>query len=246
MQWFHYESYILPESARELSDFAHDRWKEQPDLNQEQLNNLLVNSHGMMAYTSKTSLLGLPSPLWLAKILPAEHPDHAVFQNTAAESVATLPDDMLEENRQQYETFRKAAGDKLLLYFDKTEDAQTFITETSGLIPAENFHLPEDWQGKKLAIYATPEEGAQVITRDVELIKDENNPFYDANRAAKQALSFFIVKHCSVYFLKELVDRGMLADAQTKSLTSPERGKAIIQDNWKFLSRYFIREYPDR
>ena len=82
--------------------------------------------------------------------------------------------------------------------------------------------------------------------RDVELIKDENNPFYDANRAAKQALSFFIVKHCSVYFLKELVDRGMLADAQTKSLTSPERGKAIIQDNWKFLSRYFIREYPDR
>ena len=169
-----------------------------------------------------------------------------VFQNTADESVATLPDDMLEENRQQYETFRKAAGDKLLLYFDKTEDAQTFITETSGLIPAENFHLPEDWQGKKLAIYATPEEGAQVITRDVELIKDENNPFYDANRAAKQALSFFIVKHCSVYFLPELVKRGMLADAQTKSLISPERGKAIIQENWKFLARYFIREYPNR
>ena len=246
LQWFHYESYILPESARELSDFAHDRWKEQPDLNQEQLNNLLVNSHGMMAYTSKTSLLGLTSPQWLAKILPAEHPDHAVFQNTADESVATLPDDMLEENRQQYETFRKAAGDKLLLYFDKTEDAQTFITETSGLIPAENFHLPEDWQGKKLAIYATPEEGAQVITRDVELIKDENNPFYDANRAAKQALSFFIVKHCRVYFLPELVKRGMLADAQTKSLISPERGKAIIQENWKFLARYFIREYPNR
>ena len=199
-----------------------------------------------MAYTSKTSLLGLTSPQWLAKILPAEHPDHAVFQNTADESVATLPDDMLEENRQQYETFRKAAGDKLLLYFDKTEDAQTFITETSGLIPAENFHLPEDWQGKKLAIYATPEEGAQVITRDVELIKDENNPFYDANRAAKQALSCFIVKHCSVYFLPELVKRGMLADAQTKSLISPERGKAIIQENWKFLARYFIREYPNR
>ena len=87
LQWFHYESYILPESARELSDFAHDRWKEQPDLNQEQLNNLLVNSHGMMAYTSKTSLLGLTSPQWLAKILPAEHPDPAVFQNTACPTI---------------------------------------------------------------------------------------------------------------------------------------------------------------
>ncbi len=242
LQWFHYESYLLPESGRELSDFAHERWEEESNLNQQQLNNLLINCHGIMAYTSRTSLLGFTSPQWLAMILPADHPDHEKFQNTADESVATLPDDMQEENRQQYETFRKAAEDRLLLYFDKAEDARTFITETSGLIPADRFNMPADWKGKKLAIYATPQDGAQILTRDVELIKDENNPFYDPKRAAKQALSFFIVKHCSVPMLEQLMEKGMLADAQTKSLKSEERGKAIIQDNWRFLTRYFIRE----
>ena len=80
LQWFHYESYILPESARELSDFAHDRWKEQPDLNQEQLNNLLVNSHGMMAYTSKTSLLGLTSPNGWQRYCPPSIPTMRYFR----------------------------------------------------------------------------------------------------------------------------------------------------------------------
>ena len=42
--------------------------------------------------------------------------------------------------------------------------------------------------------------------------------------------------------LKALEERGMLADAQTKSLHSPERGKAIIHENWKFLAKYFLRE----
>ncbi len=246
LNWFHYDSYLLPESTREFSDFAHDRWKEQPDLDKRQLNNLMNNCHGLMDYTSKTSMQAQTYPQWLARILPAGHPDHEAFENTANESVASLPDDMREDNRKQYEAFNKAAAGKLLLYFDKAEDARTFITETSGLIPADNFQMPENWQGKRLAICATPEDGAQVITHNVELIKDEDNPFYDAGRADKQALSFFIVKHCSVYFLEKLMERGMLADARTKSLISPERGTAIIQDNWRFLTRYFIREYPNR
>lgn len=243
LQWFHYESYLLPESARELSDFARDRWKEQPDLSREQLNNLLVNAHGMLAYTNKTSLLGLTSPQWLARIMPNEHPDHEKFQNTADESVATLPDEMAEENRRQYDLFRQAADGKLILYFDQADDARVFITETSGLVSPDSFRLPADWQGKKLAIYATPQDGAQVLISDVDLIKDPQNPFYNADRAARQALSFFIVRHVSADFLETLMENGMLADAQTKSLTSPERGKAIIQENWRFLTRYFLREY---
>lgn len=245
--WFHYDSYLFPESVREMSEFARERWQEinNPNLTQQQLNNILANSHGTMAYTSRTSLLGLTSPQWLALMLPEDHPDHEVFKNTADDSVATLPEEMKEENRRQYEAFRKAADGKLLLYFDKTEDIKKFITETSGLVSPESFRMPEDWEGKRLAIYATPQDGAQVLAHDVPFIKDENNPFYDANRAAKQALSFFIVKHCSADFLKIMMERGMLADAQTKSLESEERGKAIIQDNWELLTRYFIREFPE-
>ena len=32
------------------------------------------------------------------------------------------------------------------------------------------------------------------------------------------------------------------ADAQTKSLLGDDRGKAIIQDNWRFLIEYFHKE----
>ncbi|MDD6471706.1 MAG: DUF3843 family protein, partial [Bacteroidales bacterium] len=158
-------------------------------------------------------------------------------------SKAVIPEEVKKENADNYEQFRQAAGDKLLLYFEKGADVQTFLTETTHIIAPEEFKMPREFAGHHLAVYATPQEGVQVIFNDVECIKDENNPYYDAEVATKQALSFFIVKHCSVYLLAEMMQRGMLADAQAKSLVSDERSKAIIQENWPFLVRYFIREY---
>ena len=110
-------------------------------------------------------------------------------------------------------------------------------------IAKADYQLPGNLKGKKLALYATPQEGAQIMSLDLEFIKDPNNPFYNKEKAEKQALSYFIVKHCSIYMLKLMMEKGMLADAQTKSLKSRERGKAIIQENWEFLARYFIKEY---
>ena len=95
---------------------------------------------------------------------------------------------------------------------------------------------------RKFGVYASPEDGIQVLTLDIDCIKDEKNPFYNKERAEKAALGFFIVKHCSTSILIEMTKRGMLADAQTKSLAGPERGKEIIQDNWKFLIEYFHKE----
>ena len=94
----------------------------------------------------------------------------------------------------------------------------------------------------KFAVYASPREGLQLAVDGIEYIKDEQNPFYNEKKASEQALAFFIVKHCSMDLLKALEERGMLVDAQTKSLYSPERGKDIIHGNWEFLAKYFIRE----
>ena len=95
---------------------------------------------------------------------------------------------------------------------------------------------------RPLAVYASPEDGIQLLNLDVDCIKDEKNPFYNPERAARAALGFFIVKHCSLSVLLEMQKRGMLADAQTKSVLGKERGKAIIQDNWQFLIEYFFKE----
>ena len=98
---------------------------------------------------------------------------------------------------------------------------------------------------RHFAVYASEEDGIQVLTLDVDCIKDEKNPFYNKERAEQAALGFFIVKHCSTSLLIEMVKRGMLADAQTKSLLGEERGKDIIQNNWKFLIEYFHKERVD-
>ena len=201
--------------------------------------------HDALARVSRHSFLAYTSPYWLSRLIPADHPDYEMFREEG-EKAESFIDPALAANREtyekQYEKFREVAGDDLLLYMTKKSDFKAFMKE----------HLDmdlEDDEGKdeeNFAVYATPEEGIRVLTGGVQFIKDPKNPFYDEKKAASQALGFFIVKHCSTGLLKELMSRGMLADAQTKSLDTPERGKSIIQDNWKFLCMYFLKEDPDK
>ena len=241
--WFHYNSYLFTDNNQTLTAAVQQLWQTQATNTQEQVNDLIMNTHQRLAYTAKNVMLALTSPEWLALILPESHPDHAFFQEIAEGSKAVIPEEVQKENADNYEQFRQAAGDKLLLYFEKGADVKTFLTETTHIIAPEEFKMPREFSDRHLAVYATPQEGVQVIFNDVECIKDEHNPYYDAEVAAKQAISFFIVKHCSAYLLVEMMNRGMLADAQAKSLLGDERSKDIIQENWPFLIRYFIREY---
>ena len=240
--WFHYSSYLCTDNNQTLTAYIQQLWKTQVK-SQEALNDLIMNAHQQLAYTAKTAMLALTSPEWLALILPESHPDHAFFQEIAEGSKAVIPEEVKQENQKNYEKFCQAADGKLLLYFENGTDVKTFLTETTDIIAPEEFLMPREFGNNHLAVYATPQEGVQVIFNDVECLKDEQNPYYDAEIAAKEALSFFIMKHCSVYLMPELMKRGILADAQAKSLLGDERSKAIVQDNWEFLVRYFIREY---
>lgn len=239
--WFHYHSYLMADSNRELTEQTQLQWKMAKE--DGGLDKLILMLHTQLAYTSKTALLALTSPQWLARIL-ASHPDVAFLEQVVA--TFTIPEEEREPYRAVYESFRKAAGERLLLYFDKASEAETFIKENIPLSDDEEFDFPDSIGGKNLALYATPEDGLQLIAGDLPAcILDETNPFYQESLARAKGLSFFLVKNCSVSLLKTLEERGMLQEAQTKSLISPERGKAIIHDNWKFLVRYFLREDPD-
>lgn len=242
--WFHYNSYLPTDSNQAFTEHAQLLWAE-AEKNGEKVENLLFGLHRHLAYNSKTPLLALTSPEWLARIL-ASHPDAAYLQKAITQfSDAREDESASSSDAELYESFRKAAGDRLLLYFGSTTEAEAFIHEK--ILPPTDydpFHFPAAMEGKRLALYATAEDGLQVITGEmVCCIKDENNPFYNEAIAKKKALAFFVVKNCSIYLLKTLEEKGMLPDAQTKSLISPERGKAIIHENWKFLVRYFLREY---
>lgn len=245
LYWFHYDMYLHSNAKAEMTETIKDFYKQYPDAD---LNQLIPGIHESLAYMGKTCFLGYSSPEWLGLIMPETHPDHNFFLEES-KRVQGFNDKQAEEskeaNAESYRKFTEAANGQLFIYLKGKEELLHFITDKMSMGSDYIQKLPEDRSYQKIAIYATPHEGLQLIAEGVDQIKDENNPFYNEKEASEQALGFFIVKHCNVRQLKEMVNRGMLADAQTKSLTSPERGKAIIQENWAFLTSYFQKERMD-
>lgn len=241
LYWFHYQSYLFTDNQKELSDTIKEYWRLNPG-NQE--NQAAISIHNSLAHVSKGPFLAYTAPKWLSLILPATHPDHDLFV-AEGEKAQSFIDPSLEKAREMYRElytqFLTVSDGQPLIYMKSKQEFLDFMNEKMNIDPGST--ATNDLSAKKFALYVTPTDGIQLLVNGIEYIKDENNPFYNEEKAKQQALSFFIVKHCSAYLLKELAERKMLVDAQTKSLTSPERGKAIIQDNWQFLSRYFLREY---
>lgn len=242
LRWFHYDSYLMTYSKEEMVE----TFKEYCEKNADNRNNeqAIIAIYNSLAHVSKTQFLAYTSSKWLSLILPETHPDHEIFADEGEKSQAFV-DPKIEQNfvanKELFEKFRVASEGHPLVYLNNKKEFLDFMANTLGLDTGEA--TSDDTSVKKFGVYATPTEGLQILANGIEYIKDARNPFYDEQKAAKDALSFFIAFNCEPYLLKELEEKGMLADAQTKSLISPERGKAIIHENWQFLSRYFHREY---
>ena len=240
LYWFHYHSYWVTDTNDELTETTKAYWEK----NQSQVNHADVLAiHNLLAHVSHLPFMGYTSPKWLSRIIPADHPDYAIFQQAADESMAFV--DPEEKKRREavqpdYEKFKAAYPDDLIVYMKSEQEFYDLLTEKIGMNFTEGAPSPGE---RRFGVYASPEDGIQLLTLDIECIKDEKNPFYDEEHAKKAALGFFIVKHCSTSILIEMVKRGMLPDAQTKSLIGTDRGKSIIQDNWQFLIEYFHKEF---
>ncbi len=238
LYWFHYQCYLFTDSHQKLTNAIKEYWEMASEKKQE----FILFAHDTMAHISKSAFLAYTSPKWLSLILPADHPDHSLFAEEG-EKAQTFKEAISEESEknlaEQFEKFTAVAEGKALLYFQNKQEFLDFLTK----IGLDTEKSADDIVSRKFAIYATPSEGLQILTNGIEYIKDENNPFYDQKKAKEQGLSFFMIRQCSPYLLKILEEKGMLSDAQAKSLIGEERSKAIIHENADFLMRYFLREY---
>ena len=238
LYWFHYQSYLFTDSLQELTDTVKEYWEQAKEQNEQ----YIMAIHKALAHISKSAFLAYTSPKWLSLILPADHPDHSLFVKEGEEAQA-FTEPMSEESKKKlaehFEKFTAAADGKALLYFQNKQEFLDFLTKAG----IEMEGVEGDTASRKFAVYATPTEGLQVLTSGVKYIKDENNPFYDQKEAENQGISFFMIRQCRPYLLRILEEKGMLADAQAKSLIGEERSKAIVHENWEFLMRYFLREY---
>ena len=243
LHWFHYDSYLFTDTKYNLSETIKEFWRQNPG-NKENTE-AIMTIHNSLAHIDRTAFLAYTSPKWLSLILPETHPNHAFFAEQA-ERAENFFDPAIKEreecNKAAYDKFTAVADGKVLFYMKSKQEFIDFASQQLKLEESEYTPLANCIEFDKFAVYASPKEGLQLIVDGIEYIKDEQNPFYNEKKASEQALAFFIVKHCSMDLLKALEERGMLSDAQTKSLYSPERGKEIIHGNWEFLAKYFIRE----
>ena len=238
LHWFHYQCYLFTDSHQELTDTVKEYWEQTKEKDEQ----FIMTAYEALAHISKSAFLAYTAPKWLSLIFPADHPDHSLFVEEGEMSQA-FKEPVSEESKkmltEHFEKFTAAAEGKALLYFQNKREFLDFLTK----IGIETEGATGDTASRKFAVYATPSEGLQVLADGVEYIKDENNPFYNQKKAENQGLSFFMIRKCSPYLLRILEEKGMLADAQAKSLAGEERSKAIVHENWEFLMRYFLREY---
>ncbi len=239
LHWFHYHSYLVTDAEEVLSESAKEYWNRNGNRTDGED---IMTMHNLLAHIGRSPFRAYTSPMWLSMLIAEDHPDYAFFKEQAekAEKTANAESERKRVlNKADYEKFKELVPDDVLLYMHNRQEFFTFLTEKMGKQLAPDFQLPNN---RNFGVYVSPEDGIQILTLDIDCIKDEKNPFYNAERAARAALGFFIVKHCSTSLLLELQKRGMLADAQTKSLSGEGRGKSIIQDNWQFLIEYFHKE----
>ena len=238
LHWCHDEGYVVTDSHQERTDTVKEYWEQTKEKDEQ----FIMTAYEALAHISKSAFLAYTAPKWLSLIFPADHPDHSLFVEEGEKSQA-FKEPVSEESKkmltEHFEKFTAAAEGKALLYFQNKQEFLDFLTK----IGIETEGATGDTASRKFAVYATPSEGLQVLADGVEYIKDENNPFYNQKKAENQGLSFFMIRKCSPYLLRILEEKGMLADAQAKSLAGEERSKAIVHENWEFLMRYFLREY---
>lgn len=202
-----------------------------------------MDIYNIRAFAESTPLLGYTAAKWLSLIFPKSHPDYELIEDllkfTEDFNNQNKNDVSKEKLENDHNKFRELAGEKPLIYFESEKELKETLKKEFGTDEEflKTVSFPE-----KVAMGSNPVHGIEIIGSELNCIKDDSNPFYDKNEASKNAISFYVVKHCSSDMLRQLEEHGFLDDACAKSVISDERSHGIIHDNWEFIYRYFVRE----
>lgn len=131
-----------------------------------------------------------------------------------------------------------AANDNYpLLYFkDYCEMKQAFDTYLG--LSEEFVDLKEMEHTKLIAMFIHSNGEICIMPGQAANIKDPRNPYYDQQKADKEALSLiFAPKMITSEAAHYLVAHNLLPDARINSVRSPERGRQLVQKNIDFWMR---------
>lgn len=134
-------------------------------------------------------------------------------------------------------------GGSPLFYFKDIAEAHAFIAKATGA--KFQGKMPEGWKkdDKSVVLYLSPTSHIFAMAPGAaECISDPNNPYYNKNAAKENALALVIQNSVPGEMLRYLIANDMIPDACLKSMTSPERGRELLQQNIDFMARALRRD----
>ena len=110
---------------------------------------------------------------------------------------------------------------------------------------ADNLDIPAELRDKTYFLLYIPEKGALNIIPDAaRIVKDCNNPYYDAEYAESNSLYMLTSENTtSNEMLHYLIENRMMPDMSINSVRGVKRGKQLLQENMDFLARFMRKWY---
>ena len=137
------------------------------------------------------------------------------------------------------ERFLEASKGKPLMYFDSYDALKFFLVHSLKWDDEEDDLLPELAEFSNFVLFGNP-KGLLIGPDVATYFADKNNPLYNVESAENEAYEIFCEAGlCPFDLLKYAMEHNLLPDAQFPF----ENGKALLQENWDFVVRWFYGEF---
>ena len=139
-----------------------------------------------------------------------------------------------------YDDFLAATEGKQFVFLKGKEEMNDFIHNRMKYKIAQGLKIP-DTGNDVLMLCITPKQGISVVRNYCECIASPDNPYYNKEKAEKNAFNFLTNRQLIPYETAcELLDRGYLKDAALNSTKGLEYGKELVRKNGRFMLDYFF------
>jgi len=157
---------------------------------------------------------------------------------------ASVPENKAKDSEDPvYATFMEASKGEPLMYIQSYEALKEFFINGLKWEDNDDNMMSDLKDFHNFVLYANP-KGMLIAPDIAAYVKDERNPMYNAEEAAKNALDLFTVQgSCPVDLLRYLEESNRLPDAQINSAKGAEHGKNLLHNNWDFIARCFLESY---
>ena len=173
--------------------------------------------------------------------------EDSVFSIKDIPEIDDIKNDLSDTNKKAaYDDFVAATKGKHFVFLKGKEEVNDFISNKMKYKIAQGLKIP-DTGNDVLLLCVTLKQGISVVRNYCECIASPDNPYYNKEKAEKNAFNFLTNSRLIPYETAcELLDSGYLKDAALNSTKGLEHGKELARKNARFMLDYFFNRCREK